>query len=280
MVHVKLDRVTKIYHDDGDNSNFQALSGIDLEVDHGEFIIIVGPSGAGKSTLLNILGGNISPSSGRITVNNYQLHTMSLPDLQDYRRRHCGFLWQESEQNLISDLSVDQNLKQVMRIGNYKGNRKERIDHILREIQMEHRKHHPIRKLSGGEALRISLAMAVINDPELLILDEPVAELDNKTAHDVIQYLLKLNKEGKTIIVSTHNRLFNSVADRTYQLLDGMIVTMVPRGYTEKTHILKMNRLGQLQIPQTIREDKDLKYLKISELEDGLKLEPYDDETK
>ena len=277
-LHVKLDRVTKIYHDDGDNSNFQALSGIDLEIHRGEFITIVGPSGAGKSTLLNILGGNIQASSGRIFIDELALHTFSQSELQVYRRDHCGFLWQDSEQNLITDLTVDQNLKQVMRIGGYRGKRKERIKEILGHLGMGHRQHHPVRKLSGGEALRISLAIAIINKPSLLILDEPVAELDTQTANDVIQYLLRLNQEGMTIIVSTHNRLFNGVTDRSYQLLDGMIVSMNPQGYEDDALILKMNSLGQLQIPSSVRDKYRIKYVKLRDTDSGLNLEKYEED--
>ena len=271
--YITVQRLTRNYVNPVNGRKFQALSGIDLRVYKGDFITIFGPSGAGKTTFLNIIGGNIRPSTGTIIVDDIEVQALAPLDLDRYRRHMIGFLWQDSSENLIHGLTVDENLKQVMAIAGYpRQQREKRIVELLTNFEMLDRRYHKVNLLSGGEALRASLAVALANDPKLLIADEPTAELDHVTSQVIIDFLRKINRElGVTVIVASHDSLFESVADLNYYISDGTIVGMKVKGTNiEKgNRVVLLNALGQIQIPPDMRQKYGLEeFVEIGEYKD------------
>ncbi|HEX9068437.1 MAG TPA: ABC transporter ATP-binding protein, partial [Ktedonobacterales bacterium] len=158
-----------------------ALQGLDLRVPRGEMLALVGPSGAGKSTLLNILGGLDEPSAGRCEVAGVDLTRLSAQDRLLYRRRVVGHIWQQTSRNLLSDLTLLENVTLPMVMAGYPGNRRRRANELLELVGLKPRASHRPVKLSGGEQQRGALAVALANNPELLLADEPTGELDSNT---------------------------------------------------------------------------------------------------
>src|SRR5690606_38026458 len=185
-----------------------ALRGLDLRVERGEMMAIVGASGSGKSTLLNILAGLDQPSAGRVTVGERNLLTVTDEDLVDYRRRDVGFVWQQTGRNLIPYLTAEENVSVPMALDDR--SRKfatERARRLLEDVGLaEKRKRRPT-ELSGGEQQRVAIAVALANDPPLLLADEPTGELDSATADEVFEVLRRLNRDiGVTVVIVTHDR--------------------------------------------------------------------------
>ncbi len=192
-----------------------ALQGLDLHVPRGEMLALVGPSGAGKSTLLNILGGLDEPSAGRCDVAGVDLTRISPSDRLLYRRRVVGHIWQQTSRNLLTDLSLIDNVVVPMVMAGYPGRRRQRAKQLLELVGLGHRMSHKPSKLSGGEQQRGALAVALANNPELLLADEPTGELDNTTAGEVLKLLRALNAElGLTTIVVTHDPVVAGAMDR------------------------------------------------------------------
>jgi putative ABC transport system ATP-binding protein len=252
-VILEMYRVTKNYRDTIGGDYFQVLNGIDLQVKEGAYIAIHGPSGAGKTTLMNIIGGNIMPSTGKVFVRGLPLHLMKERELELYRRNYCGFLWQDSQDNLIHQLTVRENLEQAMNVSGYPTHkRKDRIKELLTAFDIWNRREHRVTHISGGEALRASLSVAMVNEPELLLCDEPTGELDSITSKLIIDYLDQINKElGQTIIVVTHDRTFDIVTDVSYDLTNGNL-TQLRYGLKSDPHkiIATLNSRGQIHIPE------------------------------
>ena len=201
-----------------------ALRGVSLEIEHGEFVAIMGPSGCGKSTLLHLLGGLLSPTSGKILIDGEDLSKVSDAKRTDIRRRKIGFVFQRF--NLFPTLTADGNLKLAEKIhsgngGNSSGNRLE----VLRLLRLEDKMHHKPLELSGGEQQRVALARAVINSPAIILADEPTGNLDTENSQIVLDMFRELNaKYRQTIIMITHNPEAAAVCTRTIKMRDGHIV--------------------------------------------------------
>jgi len=201
-----------------------ALRGLDLQVDDGEFIAVRGPSGCGKTTFLNILGGIDRPTAGRIEVNGSNLVDFTDGELVRYRLRQTGFVFQFF--NLVPTLTAEENIELPMRLASKDGAaRTARTKELLDLVGLANRARHRPDEMSGGEQQRIAIAVALSNDPPLLVADEPTGELDTKTGQEVLNLFQRLNQDlKKTIVVVTHDARVADIAHRTLDIRDGKIV--------------------------------------------------------
>src|ERR687896_2340145 len=185
-----------------------ALRGVSLEVQEGEFLAIMGPSGCGKSTMLHLLGGLLTPTSGRIILDGEDLTAASDSKRTDIRRRKIGFVFQRF--NLFPTLTAEGNLKLAEGIhggpDGRKGGDPERRREVLRLLQLEDKMHHKPLELSGGEQQRVALARAVVNQPALILADEPTGNLDDVLAQEIMALLYEVNADGTTVLIATHDR--------------------------------------------------------------------------
>lgn len=228
-----------------------ALQGLDLHVPRGEMLALVGPSGAGKSTLLNILGGLDAPSAGRCEVAGVDLTRLSGRERLEYRRSVVGHVWQQTSRNLLSNLSLLDNVLVPMMLGGYPAReRRRRATRLLELVGLGPRLRHRPDRLSGGEQQRGALAVALANDPPLLLADEPTGELDSVTARDVLGLLRQLNQElGLTTIVVTHDALVAEAMDRSVAIRDGRTSTEVVHAEESEETVI-IDGVGRLQIPR------------------------------
>lgn len=199
------------------------LEGLNLEVEEGAFEALMGPSGSGKSTLLNLIAGLDRPSKGKAIVAGQNLTEMSDGDLARFRARNVGFIFQTY--NLIPVLTALENVELPLLLHKLKGSeRRQRAQTALRVVGLEERMHHRPNQLSGGQEQRVAIARAIVNDPTLLICDEPTGDLDRKSADDIIDLLERLNKEfGKTILMVTHDPAVAQRARITRKLDKGQL---------------------------------------------------------
>jgi putative ABC transport system ATP-binding protein len=212
----------KIY--ETDCLKVEILKNVDLEVEKGGFTVVSGPSGAGKTTLLNIIGGIDRPTDGKITVFGEDLGTKNEDFLASFRCNKIGFVFQSY--NLVSTLTLAENIAFPMEWTRKPENDiKERVAILLNIVGLENRADNFPCQLSGGEQQRVAFARALANDPPLLLVDEPTGNLDRKTSSKVIQMLQKLKRDGKTIIVVTHDEQITQLADQNLCLEDGKLVT-------------------------------------------------------
>jgi len=282
--YIYVNQLTKSYVDPTSNVKLQALRGIDLKIEKGTFTSIIGPSGAGKSTLLNILGGMIPPSTGSVIVDGTPLHTLTELGLEYYRKRTVGFLWQLPERNLLPGLSAFDNVMFAMRTSNYPVSKREkRANDLLDGFGLEDRKSHSLSELSGGEAQRASLAVALANDPDILFADEPTGELDSHTTMEVIKYLRELSGEtGLTIVVVTHDDRFERSCEKAYHILDGTIANlkqvlgeqdMTDWRTVQREELNVVNQFGMIRIPDRLREKYGIKdHIRFVENEEDMRL--------
>ncbi len=201
-----------------------ALRGVTLDIEEGEFVAIMGPSGCGKSTLLHLLGGLLSPTSGKIIIADEDLSKVSDAQRTDIRRRKIGFVFQRF--NLFPTLSAEGNLKLAEKIhtGNGGANSDRRRE-VLRLLKLEDKIHHKPLELSGGEQQRVALARAVVNNPAIILADEPTGNLDTENSQIVLDMFRELNEKfNQTIIMITHNPEAAAVCSRTIRMRDGLIV--------------------------------------------------------
>ncbi|MCK9518200.1 MAG: ABC transporter ATP-binding protein [Dehalococcoidia bacterium] len=241
-----------------------ALRGLDLKVRRGEFMAIVGASGSGKSTLLNILAGLDVPSAGRAFVGGQDLLTMSRQDMVEYRRSRVGFVWQQTGRNLVPYLDAVQNVEVPMILaGVGKAEARERATALLEAVHLQHRLHHRPQQLSGGEQQRVSIAVALANNPPLLLADEPTGELDSVAASSVFDLFAELNHDfGITIIVVTHDPDIAARVDRVVAIRDGRTSSEIFRrirhegNQAEVVHdeYVLVDAAGRLQIPHELLE--------------------------
>jgi ABC-type lipoprotein export system ATPase subunit len=236
-----------------------ALQGLDLLVNKGEMIAIVGASGSGKSTLMNILGGLEVPSAGRAVVAGYELGLIGRRERTRYRRRVVGFVWQQTARNLLPYLSAVENVELPMVLDGRKG-RRERATELLGLVGLPDRLHHRPDRLSGGEQQRVAIAVALANEPEVVLADEPTGELDTATSHDVFELLRRVNeKVGTTIVIVTHDPVVSEQVMRTVAIRDGRTSTETlrrtelgddgdHRAISEEFAVL--DRAGRLQLPK------------------------------
>ncbi|WP_372662533.1 ABC transporter ATP-binding protein [Cohnella sp.] len=197
-----------------------ALQGLDLQVADGELMAIIGNSGSGKSTLLNMLGGLDKPSAGKLLVDGSDLLTFGERDLVKYKRDTVGFVWQSNARNLIPYLTALENVELPILL---RGKRRRlRAMELLEAVGLGHRMKNKLSELSGGEQQRVAIAIALANEPQLLLADEPTGSLDTKTSNQVLDLFRTLNRTmGITIVIVTHDPLLARKVDRVVQIRDG-----------------------------------------------------------
>ena len=215
--------VTKVYEADGVPVN--ALNGIDLTIRSGEFTALVGPSGSGKTTFLNIISGLDSPTEGSVWLAGKVLSEMSGNELSDFRRDNIGFVFQAY--NLIPVLTVEENVEYIMLLaGVPKAERHDRVIAMLEAVGLEGVADRTPTQLSGGQQQRVAIARAMVSEPQIILADEPTANLDSKTGADLLEMMRRLNVEtGMTFIFSTHDPMVMEGATRLITLRDGRIDT-------------------------------------------------------
>ncbi|WP_088292977.1 ABC transporter ATP-binding protein [Bacillus mycoides] len=219
---LKLDRVSKVYGEG--NTEVTALHPMSLDVKAGEFIGIVGPSGSGKSTLLSIAGALLSPSKGDIYIREQNITKLSEKEMTDIRLKKIGFIFQFA--NLVPYLNVKEQLLYIAKLK--KDNKQEsekRADHLLAAFGLGERKNHYPNQLSGGEKQRVAITRAFMNNPDLILADEPTASLDSKRAREVVEMMKREVKESqKAAIMITHDERMLDVCDRILTLRDGKLI--------------------------------------------------------
>ncbi|HEX6541721.1 MAG TPA: ABC transporter ATP-binding protein [Ktedonobacterales bacterium] len=232
-----------------------ALQGLDLHVPRGEMLALVGPSGAGKSTLLNILGGLDDPSAGRCAVAGIDLTRLSRHERIYYRRRIVGHVWQQTSRNLFNDLTLLENVVVPMVLAGYPGRlRRKRAQRLLELVGLGERTGYRPDRLSGGEQQRGALAVALANEPPLLLADEPTGELDSMTAREVLRLLRQLNAElNLTTVLVTHDPMVAAAMDRSVAIRDGRTSTEVIHAEEAEETVI-IDGVGRLQIPRPMLE--------------------------
>jgi len=204
-------------------SEFSVLKGIDLQIEAGEFIALMGPSGSGKSTLMNIVGCLDRPSGGRFILLGQDISQTSDEELARIRREELGFIFQTF--NLIGRISVLKNVEVPMMLsGVARERRRSRALQLLESVGISHRSEFSPGNISGGERQRVAIARALANDPKIIIADEPTGNLDLKNSEEVIKILSRLNRDGRTIIMVTHNPEITGNCSRVIRLRDGRIM--------------------------------------------------------
>ncbi len=218
---IRLDEVKKTYTM-GDTV-VQALAGVNLTIGEGEFTAIMGPSGSGKSTLMNILGCLDRPTSGSYLLDNQEVATLGDDELAATRNKKIGFVFQNF--NLLPRISALQNVAlPLVYAGAKKNERTDRAAKALGMVGLEHRLHHLPNELSGGQRQRVAIARALVNDPTIIMADEPTGNLDSKSGVEVMKIFQDLNSLGRTIILVTHEPDIAEYASRVIHVRDGLIV--------------------------------------------------------
>ena len=199
------------------------LKGINLTICRGEFVSIMGPSGSGKSTLLYLLGGLDRPTTGSIKINGKELSGMTDREESILRRRDLGFVFQFY--NLIPNLNVEENIMlPILLDGKALKNELPKLERILAEVGLTDRRYHTPRELSGGQQQRVAIARALVNEPDIILADEPIGNLDSKTGTEIMKLLQRINKEyGKTIVQVTHSAEEAQYGDRIVHVRDGKV---------------------------------------------------------
>jgi len=205
------------------DSKIHAVEAVDLAIKRGNFVAIIGPSGSGKSTMMNLVGALDLASEGDIFLDNINIEHLHESELAQIRGKKIGFIFQTF--NLIPTQTALENVMLPMIFQDIsRAERIEKATRLLEEVNLGHRLKHLPPELSGGERQRVAIARALANDPEVILADEPTGNLDSKTGEEVIKLFEKLNKEGKTIIMVTHDLNMAKHANKVYKLKDGMIV--------------------------------------------------------
>jgi ABC-type lipoprotein export system ATPase subunit len=216
--YIRVERVTKVY--ERDNGTVYALRGVSFAVGKGELVGLMGPSGSGKSTLLNLLGGLDRPTEGRVIVEATDIGKLSSDALALYRRDRIGFVFQSSY--LIPALTVYENVAlPLVPLPLSEEEKRERVERALEECNIAHRAGHLPGELSGGEQQRAAVARALVNDPELLLADEPTGELDPENASRVMELLTQIGEGGRTVVVASHDEGVLAWLPRILRLREG-----------------------------------------------------------
>lgn len=245
-----------------------ALQGLDFHVEPGELITVVGASGSGKSTLLNVLGGLDQPTAGRALVGGHDLMTMNAVQRNHYRRSTVGFVWQQTAKNLQPYLDARGNIEFPLAIaGHSRRPRRVRAEQLLELVGMLDRADHRPSELSGGEQQRVAIAVALANEPRILLADEPTGELDTATAIEVFDVLRTVSQElGVTGVIVTHDPLVSQQVDRTVAIRDGRISSEIVRegagldlGGVIAREFAVLDSAGRMQLPERYVERLGLK---------------------
>jgi putative ABC transport system ATP-binding protein len=197
-----------------------ALNGVDLRIEQGEMISIIGSSGSGKSTLMNIMGCLDKPTSGQYRLEEIEVSKLSDNKLAEIRNKKIGFVFQSF--NLLPRTTALANVELPLIYGGA-GNRRQRVLQALESVGLAHRSHHKPSELAGGEQQRVAIARALINNPALILADEPTGNLDTQTSREIMLIFQKLNEQGMTIVLVTHERDITAYTQRTIEMRDGKI---------------------------------------------------------
>ena len=289
-IMIQADNLVKIYKTK--DQEVLALQGLDLTVEKGELVAIIGNSGSGKSTFLNMIGGLDKPSAGKLFVDGKNLFTMNEKQLVEYKRDTVGFVWQNNARNLLPYLTALENVMTPMQLTNRK-NKKEWALELLDLVGMSHRKNNRLQQLSGGEQQRIAIAIALANEPKLLLADEPTGSVDRKTADYIYDLFVRLNQEkGQTIVIVTHDTTLAKKVKRVVAIRDGKISSerILKEQYSDLSNASAVNwqeigetqeeyaivdRAGRVQIPRDLLDKLELpgNKVKVSMQEEKIQLE-------
>lgn len=212
------------------SETLRVLRDVDVTIEHGEIVCVMGPSGSGKSTLLNIVGGLDRPTGGVVAVEGEDLAAMDDERLAVYRRRQVGFVFQSF--NLIPTMTARRNVElPLLFAGETKLKRAERAAAALESVGLGHRLDHRPTELSGGEQQRVAIARAVVNEPTIMLADEPTGNLDSRTGFEILDLIRRMNADGRTFLITTHDRaVAEAVADRIVTIVDGSIESIEQGG--------------------------------------------------
>jgi len=217
---IELEGVRKVYQQG--KQELEVLRGVNLKVEKGEFVAVVGPSGSGKSTLLNIIGGIDRPTEGKVRVGGTLITALDEEALSQWRGRNVGFVFQFFQ--LLPTLTALENVMLPMELmGTYRGRRRERAMQVLEMVGLASRANHLPGELSGGEQQRVALARALVNDPPIILADEPTGNLDSASGEKVLEILEEFNRRGKTLVLVTHDEKLARAAERVFHLVDGLL---------------------------------------------------------
>jgi putative ABC transport system ATP-binding protein len=217
---IEIDSLTKIYKTG--KTEFKALNNVSLRIRKGDFVAIMGPSGSGKSTLMNIIGCLDRPTAGRIMLDGENISTLSDNELAVIRGKKVGFIFQKF--NLIAAMNALKNVSLPMVfVGASRGDRDRRAGDLLEKVGLTNWATHKPTELSGGQQQRVAIARALCNNPSIIFADEPTGNLDTKTGEQIMELLVTLNKEGKTILLVTHAISLKRFANRVINMLDGEV---------------------------------------------------------
>jgi putative ABC transport system ATP-binding protein len=218
---IKISNLEKIYRTESVET--VALDNISFEVKEGEFVAVMGPSGCGKSTLLNILGLLDDPDGGSFLFDGTEVAGFSESQRSKLRKHNIGFVFQSF--NLIDELTVFENVElPLIYLGVKESERKKRVEAVLDKMQIMHRQQHFPQQLSGGQQQRVAVARAVVNNPKLILADEPTGNLDSSNGNEVMELLTNLNEQGTTIIMVTHSEHDARYSHRVIRMLDGHVL--------------------------------------------------------
>ncbi|MCB0706352.1 MAG: ABC transporter ATP-binding protein [Saprospiraceae bacterium] len=219
---IRTENLSKIYQTDEVETT--ALNEVNIEIKQGEFVSVMGPSGCGKSTLLNVLGMIDGPSSGSYFFNDEEIGHLPERKRSNIRKYNLGFVFQSF--NLIDELSVYENVELPMLYTKVpSAERKKRVEELLEGMNIMHRRNHFPQQLSGGQQQRVAVARAIVNNPKLILADEPTGNLDSSNGDDVMKILAELNASGTTILMVTHSQYCAEFGNRIIRMLDGQVVT-------------------------------------------------------
>jgi putative ABC transport system ATP-binding protein len=217
---IEIDSLTKIYKTG--KTEFKALNNVSLRIRKGDFVAIMGPSGSGKSTLMNIIGCLDRPTAGRIMLDGENISTLSDNELAVIRGKKVGFIFQKF--NLIATMNALKNVSLPMVfVGASRGDRDRRAGDLLEKVGLTNWATHKPTELSGGQQQRVAIARALCNNPSIIFADEPTGNLDTKTGEQIMELLVALNKEGKTVLLVTHAISLKRFANRVINMLDGEV---------------------------------------------------------
>jgi ABC-type lipoprotein export system ATPase subunit len=281
---VLCDNLVKIYQ--VANLEIVALQGLDLDVARSEVMALIGPSGSGKSTLLNIIGGLDTPSAGAVRVGGLDLLKMERSQQERYKRKFVGFLWQQPGRNLLPYLSALENVEVPMLLnGQNRRDRRHRATQLLEMVDLADRAHFWPDRLSGGEQQRVALAVALANNPPLLLADEPTGQIDSKSSSQVFDALHRVREAyGTTIIVVTHDPLLAERVDRVVTIRDGRTSTEIRRRDTNGQAVpdeewVILDQSDRLQLPKPVVQTLNLRdRVKVSLEPDHVSVWPKDSE--
>ncbi len=222
MSFVKLENISKVYHTDGTQAGTRVLEDVNASVEEGEFICLMGPSGSGKTTLLTIIGAMSHPSEGRVIIDNINVYGLEDERRADFRREYLGFVFQHH--HLMPYLTAVENAMLPLTTINLSAREKrERAMTVLEHVGLGDKAARFPNQLSGGEQGRLAIARAIVNEPPLILADEPTGALDTRTGREVMEVFLRLNEQGQTIFIVTHNPENAALAHRIINIRDGRV---------------------------------------------------------